>query len=725
MSASPKEPLILDAISSEAKAAIARAKECAFREGLLPSISIIDNEMHGKGPPEPLGMLALWMTRAELLYLDFQAKAARSIFETNLIPLVDELPPTLGYTVLRNALEVDLSEHRGELFSAAQEFAKRKNLSTELLNYKDLFYAEEHASEGRHADALSLLEKEAGRTEKQACWPARRLAIRRLGVELLRLGRTTEAARCSILAEDLKLGSSVAEGMLRRRDHGAVRDCVIQILSESNLLRHFSVACEVLSGIGDAIPDDLVDSVALWLLPRCSLLPVAGGIGASGPLNMAWKAMEQVGERLPVKVAKLVCDAAVNHEYWNKAPQGNKVFLEREQMIDAVARCIYALPEHDVFELSNKAIRLATEFRQNSDYPNAINLLCHIAERGGEKARSLIGDELFPPGQPVTYLVGQVASVFGKEFLGPERLAKAAKEVAANIMLQVQRLKTGEEPLPVPGSILTFTSPTTQGTLVVSLASWAEVKAMARHRKELSSDAIALLLDALIAVSADPENFLFNREAALELMAEFADIMSQEYASRILDAVIPMARGDIVVSPQFERKESNVFAIGSLAHVRRAAILALARIGKVMPEKISASLEPILERAVTDIDPDVREYAFIAARDVSHIKDSIFTAILLGTRDSDSAAAAAAFAAISGSLTIDLKLSEWLVLLHAARMALQAPAASLRRAVARSLVSLRGRAPEGEVRSAISSLLRESSNDLCYSVREAARVDFP
>jgi hypothetical protein len=81
----------------------------------------------------------------------------------------------------------------------------------------------------------------------------------------------------------------------------------------------------------------------------------------------------------------------------------------------------------------------------------------------------------------------------------------------------------------------------------------------------------------------------------------------------------------------------------------------------------------------------VRKGAYAAARRIFALSNEQFLPILMGLRDSDSAAAIAAFVAFADRKEWSLTRLMWKMFLQAAQLASQSPAANLRRHAAIAL----------------------------------------
>jgi hypothetical protein len=164
----------------------------------------------------------------------------------------------------------------------------------------------------------------------------------------------------------------------------------------------------------------------------------------------------------------------------------------------------------------------------------------------------------------------------------------------------------------------------------------------------------------------------------------------------------------------------NKMRMGIPAELRGVALWALARIGKHYAANVGPEIQDILEDALADLDPEVRRFAFAAARDMFKLSEAATMAVFLGTRDADPNAATSAFAALATKTDLRLTRSQWQQFIYAAKLASQSPATSLRRTAAGALCRLSPMAPSIGLRAKAGDVLASFASDVCASVREAA-----
>src|SRR5262249_48965946 len=149
--------------------------------------------------------------------------------------------------------------------------------------------------------------------------------------------------------------------------------------------------------------------------------------------------------------------------------------------------------------------------------------LCQIADHGGAAVKSTLADQLYVPGQPISRPLAGVAGLFGKN-VGPlDSLNELAAHAAKEIRLQVQRLRPDEEPAELSERMMVFNKPVPNGKLVVTTTQLFGVQAIAQNRQGLSLSVISDVVNAMLDMSRDRDNFCSNREALLNILIQFED----------------------------------------------------------------------------------------------------------------------------------------------------------------------------------------------------------
>jgi hypothetical protein len=376
-------------------------------------------------------------------------------------------------------------------------------------------------------------------------------------------------------------------------------------------------------------------------------------------------------------------------------------------------------------QLANLSIPLATTRKHDVDYGKAINLLCHIAERGGNEVKTMIGNALYPTEFVENAILMQVAERFGRQPAGEEEADRIAGRVADDIRKQVQHLGPGEE-AQFTGGYGRFAIRGEEGGISVGMYSFSDLHAVINHRMLLSANALQLLVEAILSMVNEPENIPANKVGLIDSIAELSDRLTPELANKVFDTLSPFAKGEFEPSLVMQASGDtnnplNPFKIdmGKREDIRAEALFALAHIEKHLPRVYRERLDPILEQAMTDINPEIRRYAFYAVREVSTASPQVITGLLLGTRDADIGAATAAYAALATKENVQLNEGLWHQLIYSLHMASMSPNVNIRRAAAFTIANLRSQFPSDQVTTKIQALEHMLAEDVCYSVRVA------
>jgi hypothetical protein len=712
-------------LDPEVRQLLIRSRCLAMRRELPRALADLDaltatETRKGRG----LERLFAAMLHAELLHLNDQDEECVKLFDAAIMPGLAGLPKEVVIIAGYNRQEALMA-----LFRPTEDFyslvAQARAMGFELTDADTLLSAEIYAAKGDHFKALPGFWQEVVRTFRQGCWKASRWATTRLARECLQVGFPHEAVWYAVLALEEDLAGQAAEALLDRRDAGAIRQALDRLMANANLHRHFSIACEVIARLADGIPDDLVEPIAAWLLQRCAL-PASPRL-AQGALPMAWTALAALGARLSTAQAQETVGTAVNHPMWLAPVSGpQSVVLEREVIVEALTPLVHTLPVADLGPLAEHVLPLATDRGGNHDYAKVINLLCAIVVRADEQVKKQVGDRLFIPGQ-VPFLLGQVAQLFGKDFLPPDRLESAVEQVRSMILLQVQRLLPGVEPQPCPWAHGAFHS--ADGSIVVSIASTVELEAIARHRQALKAESLDALIRTVLTMIGERENFLSNRVRLISALATFSGRLRGELFEEVIAALAPLARGEIeepTITPPAAAAEDplNPFKLrhGRPADVRGAALITLAKIEAQTNGVPQALLEPLLDQALSDLDPEVRRAAFAAARALPRLSEEAMMAVLQGLRDADPNSAAMAFDVLATKSEIQLTRPQWRLFLYAGKMASQSSAPLLRAAAAKALARLLPSAPSEGLQDKAEELQTTFRSDVSATVRRVARA---
>lgn len=720
------QKLLLESTSAAVRKTLVRERVRAMRGQVEDALRALEQAAQLVGVDHPRDAIVLRMLQAELLHLNREDQNALRLFKDHVVPLKNLLDIEEQFVVDQNLADLEFSSWSPDAGNTFYRLVDRRRLASfDWFDAQDILEAQEAAAQGKHYESLPIIWRHTVRAYLQGCWFSAQWAAKRFAVESLQLGSLVDAAYYSITALMDDLIGPVCEAILQRRDVGLVRDLVHRLLRSANLRLHFSLACKFVHKLGDALPDEDLPTIVNWLLPRCNEMP--DGSSTDSNLNMAWKAIEPFGARLAPDLARRVIETAFTHQVWTtKLENSNAFIVEREQIVKTVNHLAEAVNPDDLAWLARESLPLAMDRRQIHDYSDVVNLLCHIANRGDSAVREQIGAALFRSGRPLDRMLIQVAPLFMTERRLPEQVAALADQIAKEIRLQVQFVVSGQQPVQVNETVMTQNQPMGEQTRVVSIVGGLGLHAVARHRDILPNDALRRLVEAILAMANEPENFLANRRMLLQGLMQFADCVDDTTRWEIFSAIKGIAKGEITeptgLSSADYTNPLNPFKInhGQPDQVRSAALVTLAEF--TWNEKtLVRQVWPLLEEAIYDPNPEVRRGAFTATARFPKLPDSLLLVVLTGARDPDPNVASASIFALAKQPSLELSHNHWRILLHSLRLASQSPQEKLRCNGAWAAAVWVPRAPTTEFQASLEGTLAHFRQDICAKVREAAR----
>ena len=396
-------------------------------------------------------------------------------------------------------------------------------------------------------------------------------------------------------------------------------------------------------------------------------------------------------------------------------------------MLRAIRRCADKMPVSQIDSLVALSVPLVLERRQDHDYADGIELLCHLAECGGGDTKAFVRSKLYPQGGRLNSVLLQVAAFFDVKFPEVGQLSAKAEDVAQEVHLQVQRVPAGDKIRQVSGSFGHSAVELGSETLFVHMIGALDLEAIVCHRHSLEVGAVDSLIDAIAAMVAERENLIGNKVALVLPLAKVGDICNADQASRLLDMLLPLAKGEFLepihaMSAAEAANPLNPFKMnfGKPAELRGVALYVLACIERDRPGVFGESLDSVLEVGLMDLDSDIRSWAYTAARQLPTLTESQFTALVLGTQDDDPQAAAAAFLGIVGERKLNLQDSQWRLLIQAISRGAQSPAVEVRQGAALTCARLHSCIPDGPMKENMAELRAGLARDHCSSVRHGA-----
>jgi hypothetical protein len=307
----------------------------------------------------------------------------------------------------------------------------------ELWDYGAYFSVVEAREQGKRHNSLPTIWRELIRAYYQGCWRPYRLASKLMAIECMELGWPHESIYQAIISGEKETAIKLGSVLLLHGTPDSISASTTKWLECTNLKRQFVVGCEILDRYVDAIPDELFDDV--FERVRTNAATHSSDLQKHSVVSRAWDSMADLSWRLNPSQALRLVSTAINHPIWNAPIEGgNRVLTVRDKIMKSLANCAAKLPRESLPALIQASLPLVIERKQHTDYPNGIELLCSLANAGGEVAKQQIKEALYPSGQHLDAYLLQVAPHFGVDLKKPESLSQDAKNVAARIREQVQ-----------------------------------------------------------------------------------------------------------------------------------------------------------------------------------------------------------------------------------------------------------------------------------------------
>jgi hypothetical protein len=713
---------LLERISPAVRKLLVKERIKAMKGGIAASVDALADAVRLVDTDRPRDVVALGLLHAELLHLDVLDDGALAVMEEVVTPHLASLTAVERFSVEQNRsdLQFYLPGAATALFYNIVD--QKRLLNFEWLDYCDLFAAEQDARRERHFDTLPILWQQHRRAYLHGCWFAQRVTNYLLARECVNQKEWEDAIRHAVLSHDEDLLKGIADGILSARRSELMDRVVSKLLSTANLRRHFVVACKLFKALADAIPDGSIQSVGTWLLKRAS---EPGDICLSAAhFSIAWETIAVVGARFPAKLAQETVAVAIHHPIWTaKYADPNRFSRRRKEIVQAMASLSTVISSEEIPELATATLPLLLDRPQIPDYDDVVRLLCCLANRGGPELRDLLAASLYPPGQPVSRPLLQVAQVFGKgESFAPTRLEKLADQVVQEIRRQVQWLEAGQSAEPVGEIVAEFSSPKQNRTLKVYVVSLVGLHSLAKQRTKLPAPTIEKLVNAILDMGQNQDNFCVNRASLLRALIEFTDSVPPATRADAMASLEPLARGVVRESSEYSTSAETENPLnptkahsGKPEDVQGMALVALAALASG-ERATSRRVVEILEEAICDERPQIRRAAYAAARRLPKVSEGVVLGVLSGLRDPDPNAAGSAFAALTERTDWTMTRNHWRVFLMAAQFAQRTGSPNLRRLVAQALLAWSSKCPPALAREQ-AELLAKLSEDICWSVR--------
>lgn len=714
---------LLDRVSHGVRRQLVKSRILAMEGSIEDALQSLNNSIETVGNSRPRDTVVLGLLKAELLHLDLRHEEARAVIEKVVSPHLAELMAEERFGVEQNLS--DLQFYTGNFGTALyyNVVDQKRLLDFEWLDYRELFTSKQDADRGKHYETLPILWQQHRRAYSHVCWVAQKWTNQLLANESVQLKSWQDAVHHAILACDETSLDGIIEGVLSTRNVELIERVVKRLLTTANLKMHFVVACKIIKGVADAIPDSLILPVGEWLLKRAKD-DIRVRIGTDY-VALAWETIAAVASRFGIELAKSTIQVAVQHPIWNtKFSDPNRVIPARKEAVRALEGLVQSIDVDDISQLADSALQLMIDRPQVTDYDDVVNLLCHLAVHGGKTVRDKLALSLYPVGQPVSRVLASVATYFDKgELFDSIRLQNFATQIEQEIYRQVQWVAQDQIAEPVNEQLFTFNcSPKSDRTLVVYAVGLTGLHAIIQHRAKLDESTLGKLIVAILDMAQNKDNFCSNRAALLQALTAMVDVIPASARTKCVEVLEQIARGPVEESSEYNTAAETdnpmnrfKYRFGRPDDVQSAALVALAMVAAGQSSAIKRVVD-ILDESLCDHRPGIRRASYAAAWRLPDVSEGVILGVLAGLRDPDPNVAESAFAALANQPNWKLNRNHWRVLLMATRLAQSTGSSKLRRVAATALVAKSSKCPPQHANE-LAELLKAFGDDICWSVR--------
>jgi hypothetical protein len=582
------------------------------------------------------------MLAAELAYLDGDLETALSVADLN-DEEVRQLSRRLRITLFDNRIIVQLfSPQNLDRDEKRRHWDEKEENSNDDDGSDELVDALRAARAGKHFEALPQLRSYLARSYWLGDWRLFRDAAAELSRELLTLEDLPQAAYMAMLACNEESIKAVATQCVGPAPAAAVRSAIEQLLRNGELRQHARMVAVFLRDAADAVPDDLVNMAADYLLRWASL-----DREFMTPLNestAAWEALRQLGKRVDEPTANRAIDVALKSKAWRQAPPA----LDRQEIVKACARLVLSCSSEGLPSLVDEIAALTRAERRSHDYQDVLQLLWRVSSTSPE-AKDAVATSLFPASE--TSVPGgllQLGKLLGKKLQRPEELDALGERLADRVRKQVMVVRPGAEPPPVDGFGI-FSFDEDAGRVFVQLSNFGPTfEGALAYVEDLSQKSVDAIVDACAEMISSPFNALANKSELVHYLGRLAKRVAPQRLSSLIGLLKPIAGGQIadrigdVAGNAGDPLNPFKFNVGTVADLQGWTIIALAQLDKSHPGQATDDIQEIVASGLAHTDPTVRQMSYVAAGWLSALSESIVTGLLVGTRDAAPEAAASA-----------------------------------------------------------------------------------
>jgi hypothetical protein len=302
-----------------------------------------------------------------------------------------------------------------------------------------------------------------------------------------------------------------------------------------------------------------------------------------------------------------------------------------------------------------------------------------------------------------------------------------AEYFTQDVRLQVQHLAPDQEPVKPDVSLAMLTKTSVDKKTAVSVYGDMGLKAVIAYRDLLPTDSLESLLTAVLETLRESDNILPNKVLMINAISGLSDSLTNEQAEKVFSALEPIAQGEIAVfdvSPTFgdPNHPLNPFkmSLGEPATLQGGALYALASIESAIPGVYGERLLKLVEQGMTNPNAEVRELAFVAARQMPVLSESAVMRTLLATRDDVSDVVEQALLVLNTHFRDTAEF--WDSIAYALNMAVQSPETNVRIAAAFTIRNLAPKSASEAVTNQLMHLEQLLAADSSFAVRKEVSI---
>ena len=695
--------MTVDQLPAEARSELVRAKSSAMRMGSLPARKKLLSKARQTSTASAV-RCHYFMAAAELSFLDGDLDAALALVDPS-DDVTGAIPRELKITLLDNRSMVQLLQFRADADARRQHRDEIESESNEHFFGVELIEAMRAARRGKHFEALPLLRSYVIHAHWSGNWRLFRDAASEISRVLLALGDIHKAAYYAVLACDEQGVVNAARRALVNGSSESLRMTVQDLIGKGHMRLHARLVSIFLKTAADAIPDDLIDDCGNYLLKW-----VPHKREFMKPLDVAtaaWAALQCLGSRVTSEVADRALDDACGSPSWCE-PRA----LDREPIIKACTSLVHAASEARLVTFANQVAPLGKPDQRSHDYEHLLDLLWQISHRS-TNAKEIVARTLFPSLGAVPASLMQLAKLLGKTLGVRSELNRFAVKFAERIRRQVTLLGKGQESPPTDG-FGTFTMADGEQQVVVQLSNFGpRLEGLLAYGQVLSETSVRVFMDAMVEMIASPHNLLTNKAELAHYAGRFSEFLPSGDADSLVSALSPLAEGHV---PDDQLNPFTTIA-ETHAQVQGTALIALAQFDKYQPGARTAVIQDLVAAGLAHRDASVRRSSYIAASWLSDASDAIVTGLLVGSRDNDAEAAAAALGVLASSEHVSLDRHQMDYLIQAVHRASASNVGCLRSGAAEATRQLENRGLTESHTRALGEIAKHLQSDLLYSVR--------